>query len=280
METIASSVISHVSDQPSVMSIMVDSNQTIVSPAIKPFSCCSWFFPRLLSFCYMTVLVYWIVTEQNGFTKDIPSMITPSTDIVANGYLGYHALGLSLWAVVAYQETIMAFAIPLYPKASFSARKIVHIVSQVLGVICGIGGMAAILLYKKSAVSMPVSGSYLTILNNPFYIPYSPHAWLGAAFMGSWVLQCMGRLFPTYITPSFHRFSGRVMYISGLVCCCLGLQQQQTRQLTFMSSLVNTTITNTTNTVASVSNWWFSQTSLGVLLLGMVGIATFYVGVI
>jgi hypothetical protein len=280
MDSIASQIVSRVSDQPAVMSIMVDSDATLVSPTLKTFSWRSWILPRFFSLCYFVLLLYWIYTQQNGFTHHVPSMLTPARDIVANGYLSYHALAMSLWAVFCYQETIMAFAIPLYAKASYQARRWIHIGSHLLGVLFGIGGMTAILLYKQSAVSIPVSGTTITIGDNPFYVPYSPHAWLGAAFMGAWVLQCVGRFIPAYVTPAIHRFCGRVMYISGLGCCALGLQQQQTRQLITTLIPVNITNTNTTSTIVAVSNWWFSQPSLGVLLLGAVGIATFYVGVL
>jgi hypothetical protein len=143
------------------------------------------------------------------------------------------------------------------------------------------GGMAAILLYKKSTIT----DSYLTIANHPFYTPYSPHAWLGTAFMGSWIFQCLGRLFPSYISSSLHQFSGRVLYVSGLVCCALGLQQQQTRQLMskmidqdMTSNCTNATSTIITTVTSTVTTWWFSQPSLAVMLLGIAGIATFYVG--
>ena len=243
----------------------------------RTFTYSSWILPRFSSVLFIGLLVYWILTEQNGFAYELPSLITPSTNVVANGYLGYHALGLSLWSVLANQESIMAFAIPLCcSKSSYHARKYIHIISQILGVVLGAGGMFSIYLYKHSSVSVPSAGTRFTIMDQPYYIPYSPHAWLGLLFMLSWLVQSVGRLCPTYLTVTRHRFLGRFTYIIGLVCCCLGLQQQQTRQV-----MVNLQMMAQNSTaVITASGWWFSQPSLGVLLLGIIGGATFLYGLL
>jgi Eukaryotic cytochrome b561 len=274
METV-SSIISNISDKKSELSISLESND--VTTHERHFSWVSWIIPRVSSLSFIALLVYWIMTEQNGFIYKTPSIITPSSSSTANGYLGYHALGLSIWAVVANQETIMAFAIPLScASSSYQTRKYIHVISQIIGFLCGVGGMVSILWYKNSSASMPISGTSFTLMDNPYYIPYSPHAWLGALFMLSWIVQGVGRFFPTYITVARHRFLGRFTYVVGLVCCCLGLQQQQTRQLTM--NLQQLALNQTS--VSNPSGWWFSQPSLGVLLLGIIGGATFLYGLL
>lgn len=275
----ASSIITNISDKKSELSISLES--TDPEAVEKTFTLTAWLVPRVSSYLFILLLVYWIITEQNGFEFSIPSIITPSTNIIANGYLGYHALGLSLWAVVCNQETIMQFAIPLCcSSSSYETRKCVHVLSQITGFLCGVGGMISILWYKNSSVSMPISGNEFVVMGNNYYIPYSPHAWLGFLFLGSWVIQCIGRCFPTYITLQRHRFIGRFNYVIGLGCCCLGLQQQQTRQLTSTLKLLQlANITNSTN-FSVQTDWWFSQPSLGVFLLGLIGGATFLYGLL
>lgn len=265
---VMSSVVSHISDQPSELSTYMDRHQDE-----KPYTIASWIIPRVTSLLFIALLVYWIMTEQNGFSGTSPSMITPSFNSSAHGYLGYHALGLSLWAVVANQETIMAFAIPLCCSSSYKIRKITHITFQILGMLCGVGGMVAMLWYKSSVVAKPSSGTSITLMNDSYYIPYSPHAWSGVAFFLGWLAQCVGRCIP-YMTPARHRFLGRLTYVTGLVCCCLGMQQQQTRQL------VLTQLSFTNSTAPPVSHWWFSQPSLAVILLGITGTATFLYGLL
>jgi hypothetical protein len=276
---VASSVVTHISDKKSELSISletIDIEPHVVENTSLPFTRLSWFLPRFCSVCFITLLVYWIVTQQNGFINTTPSVITPSTNVTANGYLGYHALGLSLWAVVANQETIMAYAIPLCCTTSYNVRKWTHIIFQLIGMLCGVGGMVSIMWYKNSSVSMPISGTYFTVMDNPYYIPYSPHAWLGLLFMVTWLVQCIGRFFPTYLTTERHRFLGRFMYVAGLACCALGLQQQQTRQI-----MVNVQLLAQNNTSATAqSNWFLSQPSLGVLLLGLIGGTTFFYGLL
>ena len=274
MDTIASTIVHNISDKKSELSISVESH-----PETLPFSKTAWLIPRLSSVLFIALLVYWIFTEQNGFSDFMPSMIAPVGNVQANGYLGYHALGLSLWAVVCNQESIMAYAIPLCGNTSYRIRKYTHVIAQMVGLICGIGGMVSILYYKNSSVSIPVSGNSFVIMNDVYYIPYSPHAWLGILFMSSWMIQCIGRFFPAYLTPDRHRFLGRFIYTTGLACCGLGLQQQQTRQLMTSIQLLsqNTTLSSPTKIV---SNWWFSQPSLGVLLLGATCAATFFYGLI
>lgn len=273
---VASTVIQHISDKKSELSIELE---TTTLPDTLPFTWRAWFIPRCSTLLYHAILVYWIITEQNGFSNSIPSIITPSTDSTANGYIGYHALGLSIWAVLANQETIMAFAIPLHVTSAYPTRKIIHIVSQVIGLLCGIGGMIAILWYKKSTIALSVSGTSITVplLDEPFYIPYSPHAWIGIIFMGAWIIQCVGRFFPNRFTINYHRFFGRILYTTGLICCCLGIQQQQTRQLvSTITSITNTTLTST----RIASKWWFSQPSLAVVLLCITGASTFFYGLL
>jgi hypothetical protein len=267
---VMSSVVSHISDRPSDLSISMDTLQDD-----KPYTVSSWIIPRLCSLLFIGLLVYWILTEQNGFSETMPSMINPSINSSANGYIGYHAIGLSIWAVVCNQETIMAFGIPLCCSSSYKIRKITHILFQVIGFLCGLGGMIAMLWYKSSNVSTSIYGTSFTLMNDNYYIPYSPHAWSGIAFLIGWLSQCIGRCIP-YITPARHRFLGRLTYVTGLLCCCLGLQQQQTRQLLLTQlSFTNSTLTNNT-----ISHWWFSQPSLGVILLGITGATTFLYGLL
>jgi hypothetical protein len=269
---IASTVIQHISDKKSALSVNLETQPTDI--AIHTITWKEKWVPRTSSFLFISLLVYWILTEQNGFSSETPSMVNPAVNATANGYLGYHALGLALWSVFFCQESIMSYAAPMCA-FSYNTRRIIHIASQIVGMVCGIGGMTAILWYKSSLVSMPVSGTYFTLMEHEFYVPYSPHAWIGVSFIMTWLIQCIGRLFPQRFTLERHRFLGRVMYVAGLGCCALGLQQQQTRQLMVTINAIQHNMT-----ITSHSSWWFSQPSLGVLLLGITGAVTFYLGLL
>lgn len=278
---IASTVIHHISDQKSRLSISLETQESSKTSDVT-IDVVTWkekWIPRVSSSLFIGLLIYWILTEQNGFSSSTPSMINPAVNATANGYLGYHALGLALWSVLFFQESIMAYGVPIF-NMSYTARKFVHIATQIMGMILGAGGMTAILWYKNSAVSMPVSGTDFTLLNQEFYIPYSPHAWLGLVFLIAWIVQCLGRLRTDYFTLARHRFFGRMMYISGLGCCALGLQQQQTRQLMVVVNAVQQNVTSIIQSSIAPSTWWFSQPSLGVLLLGITGATTFYYGLL
>jgi len=275
---VASVIVHHIPDNKSRRSVELENGNITADFSQNPRAWPAWLIPRLCSYSFITLLLYWILTEQNGFSSSTPSMINPAENATANGYLGYHALGLSLWAVVFMQESFIAYAIPFCCRSSYVLRKGLHIAAQVMGLVLGAGGMTAMLWYKNSTVNIPLGGTDFTIMDQPYYVPYSPHAWLGLGFLVLWMVQCLGRLFPQYMSPERHRFFGRLLYSTGIACCGLGLQQQQTRQL-MMS--IHELASNSTSIITSTlkpTTWWFSQPSLGVLLLSITSAVTFYYG--
>ncbi len=221
-----------------------------------------WVVPRLSSSGFIAMLLYWIMTEQNGFSNTLPSLSS-------GGYLGYHALGMSLWTTMMHQETMLAYINPIICTKDERIHRLIHVVFHIIGMLCGIGGLVAILWYKQASTQF-------TIMGYSFYIPYSTHSWMGIGFLGSWAMQCLGKLCPSIMTDSRYAFLERTVYVLGLTTCSLGIQHMQTRQLSDVSYAVNDTFTNVTSVNTQVSTWWFSKPSLGVVLLAVSGIATLF----
>ena len=86
---IASTVIHHISDQKSRLSINLETLESKTSDVTMDVV--TWkekWIPRFTSSLFIGLLVYWILTEQNGFSSSTPSMINPAVNATANGYLG------------------------------------------------------------------------------------------------------------------------------------------------------------------------------------------------
>jgi hypothetical protein len=217
-----------------------------------------WFLPRIVSSGFIAILVYWIITEQNGFSTVMPALSN-------GGYLGYHALGMGLWTTIMHQETMLSYIHPLVCSKNERVHRFIHVLFHVIGILCGMGGLAAILWYKQAT-------NRYTLMGYSFYIPYSTHSWLGIGFLAGWAMQCLSKLCPSLITASRYAFLERTVYVLGLTTCSLGIQQMQTQQLHNVPYLINSTITEPV-----VSTWWFSKSSLGILLLAVSGITTMIV---
>jgi len=102
-----------------------------------------------------------------------------------------------------------------------------------LGLICAVGGLCAIVYYKKLS-PQPVLF--------PFFTLYSAHSWTGIVFLFLWSLQIVAG-FHVHIVgkkqtaeskrvfKQFHGLLGKSVYAVGLVTCVMGFQDMQSSDL-------------------------------------------------
>ncbi|KAI8605925.1 eukaryotic cytochrome b561-domain-containing protein [Dissophora ornata] len=224
--------------------------------------------PRLIVVVFLIVLFLWIYQAEGGIGFQEATLF------------GWHALLMSLFVVVFTQEALLAYSSPLigFFTKNRTTIKYYHVVCHLLGLICAVGGLVAIVYYKKLS-SQPVVF--------PYYNVYSPHSWAGIAFLSLWSLQVLAGL-NVYIVgkqsadrkrsfSKFHRFLGKSVYVVGLATCAMGFQDMQSSDLASSTPMNSTTMTMS---MADMEGYfpdssWAQYSSAGGLLLILSGMATF-----
>jgi len=184
-----------------------------------------WIFPRLIVIVFLIILLGWIYEAEGGIGNQDSSMF------------GWHALLMALFIVVFTQEGILVYSAPLLGSFTKNRKimKFFHVTCHILGIICAIGGLIAIVYYKS------LSGPLIVF---PFYTMYSPHSWLGVALLSLWIIQMIAGifwqndLFQSKLSPNqkrtfskYHKFLGKFIYGVGLATCAMGLQDMQSSDL-------------------------------------------------
>jgi len=182
----------------------------------------TWSLPRILAVIFLIVLLVWIFQAEGGLGFDEATVF------------GFHALFMALFIVIFTQESVLAFASPLisgpFRKERSRIQRYFHIGFHVLGIVCAMLGIVAIVYYKNLS---PLPLAF------PFYSVYSPHSWLGISLLILWGLQFTAGIYiHTIGNPStdaqimkMHRYLGKVIYVTGLATCALGLQDMQSSDL-------------------------------------------------
>lgn len=225
--------------------------------------------PRLVVVIFLIVLFLWIYQAEGGI------------GFQESNLFGWHALLMSLFVVVFTQEAILAYSSPLigFFTKNRTIIKYYHVVCHLLGAICALGGLCAIVYYKKLSPQPVVF---------PFFTLYSAHSWAGIVFLSLWLLQILAG-FHVYVVGNkrtseqkrafsqFHSFLGKSVYAVGLVTCIMGFQDMQS------SDLASSTPPNPGNMTMAMGDMqgYFPNSSLaqyssaGSILLIFSGLATF-----
>jgi len=188
--------------------------------------------PRVLAAIFLIVLLVWIFQAEGGLGTDEDTVF------------GVHALLMGLFVVVCVQESVLAYASPSFGMITRSRKilKYYHVICQLLGIALSIGGLVAIVYYKSLSDSPIVF---------PFYTMYSPHSWIGVAFLSLWVIQFgNGLYFHAFAAndlnaqhkrtaTKWHRYLGKCIYVLGLATCAMGFQDMQSSDLASSSPPMN-----------------------------------------
>lgn len=206
-----------------------------------------WTIPQLFIASSLAMVLYGITSIGDGW------IFSPT--------VGYHALGLTIACVVCTQQRVLCVT----PFVKPSTANFIYYGTKIVGITCGAAGMVVIF--------------YLSGLNFTSF-----HACSGVAFVGSWLLQMVSRLFGwTKCATCLEH----ITYGIGICSTIMGLQYG-----TFKNSLLisNSTFTNTsiipsnsttfikaTIDTVNTNSWtsWLSQTSVTSILLLASGITTF-----
>jgi len=210
-------------------------NKEVVQIPNKYIQLLRWSISRILIIVFLSVLLVWIIQVEGGlgFTE--------------GSVFGFHALFMSLFVVLFTQEAILAFSSPLlggpYRNRNFCTPSLIkdfyyHLACHILGLVSLVLGIVAIVYYKKLSPQPPVF---------PFFSVYSPHSWLGIAMLGLWGIQILAGIYThlfakpeeKLILVKVHQFLGKVIYVTGLATCALGLQDMQSSDLASSSSPMN-----------------------------------------
>ncbi|KAF9202013.1 hypothetical protein BGZ49_007807 [Haplosporangium sp. Z 27] len=183
--------------------------------------------PRFFVVVFLIVLFLWIYQAEGGIGFQEATLF------------GWHALLMSLFVVVFTQEALLAYSSPLvgFFTKNRTIIKYYHVACHLLGLICAVGGLLAIVYYKKLS-PQPIAF--------PFYNVYSPHSWAGIAFLSLWSLQLLAGLYVYVVGKQsidqkrsfnrLHRFLGKSIYVVGLATCAMGFQDMQSSDLASSTS--------------------------------------------
>ena len=74
-----------------------------------------WSIPRILSIGYIGFLINYLISVQGGFLQVEGQINGFNYNTGTNGtsWFGYHALGMSLWAVFFNQQAVLSFVSPI-----------------------------------------------------------------------------------------------------------------------------------------------------------------------
>ena len=206
-------------------------------PADPSTSRGSWILPRSFTWATIILTMYWLFTTDKGLGLNTISLV------------GYHIFGMTVFAVMANQESVLSYASPLFgTRASRDLWYFTHLITNMIGLFSGIGGMVSILYY---------SDDY-----------YSPHSWLGWCTLILWcsivLLKKCGAM------THLHKLLGYTVYGLGLLTCVVGYQKKQMMDLVPFFA-------NQTSVVYQPMSWSSFQSSLIVLFTTCSGIMTFIV---
>lgn len=205
-------------------------------------------------------------TIPHVFVSSSLAMVLYGITSIGDGWIfsptvGYHALGLTIAGVVCTQQRVLCVT----PFVKPGTANVIYYGTKIVGIACGVSGMVVIF--------------YLSGLNFTSF-----HACSGVAFVVSWLLQMVSRLFGwTKCATCLEH----ITYGIGICSTIMGLQYG-----TFKNSLLisNSTFTNTstipsnsitfinaTIDTVNTNSWksWLSQTSVTSILLLASGITTF-----
>jgi len=231
-----------------------------------------WVAPRVIGIVFFIILLMWIYEAEGGIGNQDSSMF------------GWHALLMGIFIVVCTQESIMAYSAPLLGPftTSRSISKVFHVTTHVLGIICALGGLIAI-VYYKSLSPQPIAF--------PFYTMYSPHSWIGIALLSLWIIQMAAGIYTQLYYSKlstkqkiqfskYHKFLGKCIYCIGLATCAMGLQDMQGSDLaTSTPPMANMTDAQMMMMMPNMTGYFpdsnlAQYSSAGALLLLFSGVAT------
>lgn len=173
----------------------------------------------------LVLLLRWLV-KKGGFPRDQYQYLV----VVA-----WHAVFMTLFAVVFTNEAMLSFVAPVLPSihAQPTYKAYLHAACHVLALACMVVGMTAIVGSKQRGPD-----EYLS------WAMWSAHSWLGAFALACWGVQLSGtlalRLWRARVAPSaahqrpltaLHRFFGQAVYALLLTSCLTGLQSRQSSDL-------------------------------------------------
>ncbi|GJJ77623.1 solute carrier family 31 (copper transporter), member 1 [Entomortierella parvispora] len=238
-------------------------------PSRTPYAFTRSILPRFIAVIFLIILFLWIYQAEGGIGFQEANLF------------GWHALLMSLFIVVFTQEALLAYSSPLigFLTKNRTLIKYYHVACHLLGLICAVGGLCAIVYYKKLSPQPVVF---------PFFTLYSAHSWTGIVFLLLWTLQILAG-FHVHIARKkqtaehkrvfrqFHGFLGKSVYAVGLVTCAMGFQDMQS------SDLASSTPPNPVNMTMSMGDMqgYFPNSNLAQyssacsLLLVFSGMATF-----
>jgi len=198
------------------------SKQGIISAAGGRVRRLRWFIPRAFAVKFFVILGIWIFQAEGGL------------GFVESSLFGWHALLMALFVVCFTQEAVLSYSAPIFKGPGIHERTIAekwfHVGCHVLGIVCAMLGIVAIVYYKNLSPQPIVF---------PFFAVYSPHSWMGIVVLILWSLQMTAGIYTfIYQSPSnkimlanTHKFLGKVIYGAGLATCALGLQDMQSSDL-------------------------------------------------
>jgi len=174
-----------------------------------------WSITQLIAVIFLIVLLVWIFTAEGGLGFDESSVF------------GWHALCMGIFIAFFTQGSILWYTSPL--RFSLFDNKWIHVGLHSLGIIIAMLGIVSIVYYKNLSPQPVVF---------PFYAVYSPHSWLGIAMLVMWGIQFLLSFACQYVETSIqsivlkaHKFFGKIIYVTGLATCALGLQNMQSSDL-------------------------------------------------
>jgi len=200
-----------------------------------------WALPRVCIFIFLVIMLVWTIQVEGSLGFDL------------NSTFGWHSIFMTLAGPVFMTEAVLAFTSPFIDPKLFtldrskrrSILEHIHAFLHVASLFCGVVALVGIAYYKKLNEVGSGSGSDLQLGGNfeldgftfPFFTMFSPHSWAGVATISLWGIQLLVRLC-TYVRNDWnsglarwHGFFGKVVYVSTLATCAIGLNDMQSSDL-------------------------------------------------
>jgi len=226
-----------------------------------------WSIPRLVTLIFFALLLAWIYMAEGGIGTTFLTVF------------GLHALLMAMFVLIFLQESVLTLAVPLLepcargnPNFQRCAKSRSYlVVLNVCGMLCWIGGIVAIVSYKRLS-PQPV--------DFPFYTMYSPHSWLAVCVIICWFAKFITNVFLSAATVKWYRFWSRAVYGMALATCALGLQDMQSSDLAGSTPPYVSTANFTQDMIDDMGYYPGSglarQSSFAVILLFVQAVATFW----